>query len=168
MSKRSLPPPVDSRLLFDRLKDAGAKAKLAKKLGIGQQVVTNWRHRGIPESMLRRVAAAINMTAEEYMSAIGPSEARAPYGKTILERPLTAEEPPPASSIPNALRDRLLLLFEKLMPDQQEKFLEKMAIVVERNIAISMRLGTTMNIRDAVAKGEPGGEPGGKKQEHTK
>lgn len=150
--------------MFDRLKDAGAKAKLAKTLGIGQQVVTNWRRRGIPESMLRRVAAAINMTAEEYMSAIAPPVgAKGSYEKTILERPLTAEEPP-ASSVPNALRDRLLLLFEKLMPDQQEKFLEKMAIVVERNIAISVRLGTTMNIRDAVAKDEPGG----KKQEHTK
>jgi hypothetical protein len=62
---------ISAAPLFARLKSRGAKAAFAKQLLISEQVLANWKKRGIPASRIPAVSAALQMTMEEYYRLSG-------------------------------------------------------------------------------------------------
>jgi transcriptional regulator with XRE-family HTH domain len=59
--------------LFSRLKKKLnlKPAEFAKKINESDQAVSNWRHRGIPQAKVYKVAMALGMSYEEYMREAG-------------------------------------------------------------------------------------------------
>ena len=70
MAKRPAPG-IPSGPLFERLKGRADAAAFARVIGVSPQVVSNWRHRGVPSAMLPKVAAVLGITVEAYLEAAG-------------------------------------------------------------------------------------------------
>jgi len=70
-NEKKIPPPHPrAKPLFDRLGRGGA-ADVADQLNVSEQVVSNWRRRGVPAKEVGRVAAVIGITYEQYMLEVG-------------------------------------------------------------------------------------------------
>ncbi len=80
---------ISSEPLFKRLGDAfGAAATFARDLSISHQRLTNWRTRGIPAAQLHLVAAALDITVEQYLKETG----RVPVARQPAANYLTDDE----------------------------------------------------------------------------
>ena len=57
--------------LFSRIDKRGGAAAFAEALNVSEQVVSNWKRRGIPAFELPRVALALGMDVEDYLAEAG-------------------------------------------------------------------------------------------------
>ncbi|TAK84330.1 MAG: hypothetical protein EPO20_14675 [Betaproteobacteria bacterium] len=57
--------------LFKRIGKKGGAAGFATKLNVSEQVVSNWKRRGVPALEVPRVAAELGMTTEQYLAEAG-------------------------------------------------------------------------------------------------
>lgn len=64
-------PTLPSGPMTRRLDKRGDKAALCKKLGISQQVLSNWITRGVPEGRIPRLSAILGMSVERYYFEAG-------------------------------------------------------------------------------------------------
>jgi hypothetical protein len=63
---------ISSDPLFKRIgKKKGSAALFAAKLTVSEQALSNWKRRGIPRGEVPRVAAALGMSTETYLSEAG-------------------------------------------------------------------------------------------------
>ena len=95
--------------LFTRLRERkGGAAAFARALNVSDQVLSNWKRRGIPAGELYRVAHALGITAEEYL---------AEAGKPVAAREVAAQY--------TIGRTTLLQDFDRLPPWLQEYIVRK-------------------------------------------
>lgn len=63
--------------MLERMAALGIKqVDLATRLNVSEQVITNWKSRGIPKSRLFEIASALEITGEEYLELARPAPGR--------------------------------------------------------------------------------------------
>jgi hypothetical protein len=76
---------ISSTPLFGRLSKGGA-AKIAEQLNVSEQVISNWKRRGVPAAEVGRIAAVLGISYEQYMLEAGrPLNVAQPAQYTLAE-----------------------------------------------------------------------------------
>lgn len=90
--------------LKSRLKERGAKAAFAKKMGISDGRLTNWFARGVPPSMLRIVCHHLEISVAKYRAEadLPPESITAPEGTSSAQALVSDFE-----QLPPTLRDHV-------------------------------------------------------------
>jgi hypothetical protein len=68
---------VSAEPLFTRIRGKGGASAFAEKLNVSEQVVSNWKRRGVPWRKLPKVAAALGISVERYLEEAGYPSVRA-------------------------------------------------------------------------------------------